>query len=54
MGVLKTCKNDEDLIQNEGARVITTLFVDFLDTQGQLAQKSVMESCRNSNSSKLL
>ena len=54
MGVLITCKNEEDPIQNEGARMTTTLFVDFLDTQGQLTPKSVIESYRNSNSSKLL
>ena len=54
MGVLVACKNEEDLIKNEGARVVTTLFIDFSHTQGQLTPKSVMESCRNSNPSKLL
>ena len=54
MGVLVACKNEEDPIQNEGARVVTALFIDFLDTQGQLKPKSVMEFCRNSNSPKLL
>ena len=44
----------EDQIKNEGARVVTTLFINFSDTQGQLTQKSVMESCRNSSSSELL
>ena len=39
---------------NEGARVVTTLFINFSDAQGQLTPKSVMESCRNSNSSELL
>ena len=29
MGVLITCKNKEDPIQNEAVRVVTTLFVDF-------------------------
>ena len=53
MVVLATCKNKEP-IKNEGARVVTTLFVDFSDAQGQLTPKSVMESCRNSNSSELL
>ena len=48
------CKNEEDPIKNEGARVVTTLFVDFSDTQGQITLKSAMESCRNSNSSELL
>ena len=48
MGLLVACKNEEDPIKNEGARVITTLFINFSDTQGQLTPKSVMESCRNS------
>ena len=54
MGVLVACNNEEDPINNEGARVVTTLFIDFSDAQGQLTMKSVMESCRNSNPSKLL
>ena len=54
MGLLVACKNEEDPIKNEGARVVTTLFINFSDTQGQLTPKSVMESCRNSNSSELL
>ena len=29
MGVLVACKNEEDQIKNEGARVVTTLFIDF-------------------------
>ena len=36
MGVLVTCKNEEDPIKNEGARVVTTLFIDFSQAQGQL------------------
>ena len=51
MGLLVACKNEEDPIKNEGARVITTLSINFSDAQGQLTPKSVMESCRNSNSS---
>ena len=31
MVVLITCKNEEDLIKNEGARVWTTLYIDFSD-----------------------
>ena len=31
-----------------------TLFINFSDAQGQLTPKSVMESCQNSNPSKLL
>ena len=40
--------------KNEGARVVTTIFINFSDAQGQLTPKSVSESCRNSNSSELL
>ena len=54
MVVLHTCKNEEDLIKNEDARVLTSLYVVFSDAQGQLTPKSAMEFCRNSNSSKLL
>ena len=54
MRALVTCKNEEDPIENEGTRVVTTLSIDFSDAQGQLTLKSVMESCQNSNSSKLL
>ena len=53
MDVLVDCKN-EDSIENKGARVVTTLFIDFSDAQGQLTPKSGTESCRNTNSSKLL
>ena len=54
MGVLVACKNELDSIKNEGAKLVATLFIDFSDPQGQLTPKSVMESCRNSNPSKLL
>ena len=54
MVVLVTCENEEDPIKNEGARLVTRLFIDFSDAQGQLTQKSVIESCINPNSSKLL
>ena len=54
MGLLDACKNEEDPIKNEGARVVTTLFINFSDAQGQLTLKSVMKSCRNSKSFKLL
>ena len=53
MGFLVACKNEEDPIKDEGARVVTTLFINFSDTQRELTRMSVMESCRNSNSSKL-
>ena len=45
MVVLVTCKNEEDPMKNERARVVTRLFIDFSDAQGQLTPKSVMESC---------
>ena len=53
MGFLVACKNEEDPIKNEGARVVTTLFINFSDAQGQLTPKSVTKSCRNSNSSEV-
>ena len=53
MGLLVACKNEEDTIKNEGARVVTTLFINFSEAQGQLTPKSVIESCRNSTSSEL-
>ena len=34
--------------------MVTTLFINFSDAQGQLTPKSVMESCQNSNSFELL
>ena len=52
--VLVTCKNEENSIKIEGATVVTSLLFDFSDAQGQLTPKSVVEFCRNSNSSKLL
>ena len=36
MTVLVTSKNEEDPIKNEGARVVTTLYIDFSDAQWQL------------------
>ena len=54
MVVLHTCKNEEDLIKNEGARVLTRLYDVFSDAQGQLIPKSAAEFCPNLNSSKLL
>ena len=35
MSALVACKNKEDPIENEGGRVVTTLFIDFLDAQVQ-------------------
>ena len=54
MGFLVACKNEEDPIKNEGAKVVTTLFINFSDAQRQLTSKSVMVSCQNLNSSELL
>ena len=53
MVVLLTCKNKEDPIKNEGARVYTTLYINFSDAQGQITLELVMVSGRNLNSSKL-
>ena len=39
MVVLVTCKNEEDPIKNEGARVVTTLFINFSDAKGELTPK---------------
>ena len=36
MGFLVACKNEEDPIKNEGARMVTTLFTEFSDAQGQI------------------
>ena len=44
IGVLVTCKNEEDPIKNEGARVFTTLYIDFSDIQGQVTPHSVVGS----------
>ena len=47
MVILHTCKNEEDPIKNEDARVLTRLYVVFSDAQGQLTPKSAVEFCRN-------
>ena len=52
--VLITCKNEEVPIKNEGARVLTTLYIDFSDTQGQLTPQFVVVFGQISNSSVLL
>ena len=53
MVVLVTCKNEEDLIKNVGARVFTTLYINVSDAQGQITLGLVVVSGRNLNSSKL-
>ena len=52
--VLLTCKNGEDPIKHEDARVLTRVYIDFSGAQGQLTLQSVVESRQYSNSSKLL
>ena len=44
MCFLVASKNKEDPIKNEGARVVTTLFIGFSDAQWQLTPKSAIES----------
>ena len=42
MVVLVTCKNEEDPIKNEGARVLTTFYINFSDVQGQITLESAV------------
>ena len=53
MVVLFTCKNEEDPIKDEGASVLTTLYSNFSDAQGQITPKSMVVSGRISNAFKL-
>ena len=43
MDVLVTCKNKEDPIKNESARVFTTLYSNFSDAQGQITLELVVD-----------
>ena len=52
--VLIVCRNEEDPFKIESTGVVTILFITFSDAQGQLTPKTVMDSWRNSYSSKLL
>ena len=52
MDVLVTCKYEEDPIKNEGATVVTILYSNFSDAQGQITLVLVSVSGRNLNSSK--
>ena len=54
MVVLIACKNEQDPIKNEGARVFTTLYINFSEAQGQINLESMVVSGRCSNSLKLL
>ena len=53
MDVLVTCKYEEDPIKNEGATLVTTLYSNFSEAQGQITLVLVSVSGRNLNSSKL-
>ena len=53
MVVLVTCKNEEDPTETVGARVLTTLYINFSDEQGQITLELVVVSGQNVNSSKL-
>ena len=50
MVVLLTCKNEEDLIKNRGARVFTTLYINFSDAQGQITLELAAVSGRTHSS----
>ena len=39
MDLLVACKNEEDTMKNEGARVVTIIFINFQDAQGELTPK---------------
>ena len=53
MVVPVTRKNEEDPLENVGARVFTTLYINFSDAQGQITLDLVVVYGRNLNSSKL-
>ena len=53
MNVLVTGKYEEDPIKNGGARVFTTLYINFSDAHGQITPESVVVTGRNLNSAKL-
>ena len=53
MDFLVTWQYEEDPIKNRGARVLTTLNINFSDVQSQITLDLVVVFGRNSNSSKL-
>ena len=53
MVFLVICKYDEDPIKNEGAKVFTTLNINFSDAQGQITLGLVVVSGQNLNSHRL-
>ena len=54
MAILVTSKYEEDPIQIEGARVATTLSIDFSNSQGQITPQPEVEPDQNSNSFEIL
>ena len=54
MVVLVTCKNEEGPIKNDGLRVLTTLYIDLSEAQGQLTLQSMVGFGRIWNPSILL
>ena len=54
MVILVTCKNEEDPINIEGARVVTIQNIDFSNTKRQLTPQSEVRSGRNLNSCEIL
>ena len=53
LDVFVTCQYEEGPIKTRGARVFTTLYINFSDAQGQITLELVVVSGRNLNSSKL-
>ena len=53
MDVLVSCQYEEGPIKNRGARVFTTLYINFSEAQGQITLELVVVFGRNLNSSKL-
>ena len=47
MVVLLTCKNEKDLIKNESARVVTTLYINLFRRSEQITPALVVGSGRN-------
>ena len=47
MDVLITYQYEEDPINNRGARVFTTLYINFSDAQGQVSLELLVVSGRN-------
>ena len=51
--MVASCKNEENLIKNVGAKVFKTSYINFSDVQGQITQELVVVSGRNLSSSEL-